>query len=251
MAGGRVRHLTRVLLSGVLVAGVTATAGWTGIAVADPSRQGGNADNAKACHKDGWRDLVRSDGSAFASEGQCVSYAAQGGTLQEKQEEFTNVGPTLLDAVSPDRPPYVEGTDYQVVPGSGSGDVTARLVPIDIRLAPSASAAGNPQPVDASTSGCEQADYDAAGFPPGGVALLQRGTCSLDTKVALASANGATAVVIFNEGQAPDRTTFDFGSVARVGIPVLSTSYAVGYELYQVARAGVVNIHVVTNTQYS
>lgn len=250
MAAARVRHLTGVLLLAVLVAAVAAT-GWTGTAVADPSKKGGNSENAKACHKGGWEGLVRSDGSAFASEEECVSYAAQGGTLQEKQEEFTNVGPTLLDLVSPDRPPYVEGTDYQVMPGSGSGDVTARLVPIDITLAPGADATNNPQPVDTSSSGCEQADYDAAGFQPGDVALIQRGTCSLDSKVNVAIANGATVVVIFNEGQAPDRTTFDFGPVVRVGIPVLSTSYAVAYELYQLTQAGPVTIHVVTNTQYS
>ena len=162
--------------------------------------------------------------------------------------EFTNVGPTLFDLVSPDRPPYVEGTDYRVMSGSGSGDVTAEVVPIDITLAPGADATNNPQPVDTSTSGCEQADYDAAGFQAGDIALIQRGTCTFVSKVALAIENGASAVIMFNEGQAPNRTTHQFGSVGPVGIPVLSTEYSVGFELYNLTQAGTVTAHVVTNT---
>ncbi len=162
---------------------------------------------------------------------------------------FTNVGPTLLDLVQPDRPPYVEGVDYRVMSGSGSGDVTARLVPIDITLHPAATPASNPNPQDTSTSGCEQADYDAAGFQAGDVALIQRGTCTFVSKVNLAIANGASAVVMFNEGQAPNRTTFAFGAVGPVPIPVVSTTYAVGYELYNLTQAASpVTIHVVTNT---
>jgi hypothetical protein len=44
---------------------------------------GGNSANAKLCQKGGWQTLVRSDGSSFANQGACVSYAAQGGTLVE------------------------------------------------------------------------------------------------------------------------------------------------------------------------
>lgn len=42
---------------------------------------GGNSANAKLCQKGGWMSLFRQDGSPFASEEDCVSYAAQGGTL--------------------------------------------------------------------------------------------------------------------------------------------------------------------------
>jgi hypothetical protein len=45
------------------------------------SAGGGNSEAAKLCQKGGWQNLFRSDGSAFADEGACVSYAAQGGTL--------------------------------------------------------------------------------------------------------------------------------------------------------------------------
>ena len=42
---------------------------------------GGNSANAKLCQKGGWQTLYRSDGSSFAKDGECVSYAAHGGTL--------------------------------------------------------------------------------------------------------------------------------------------------------------------------
>ncbi len=43
---------------------------------------------------------------------------------------FTDIGPTVLDLVTPDQPPFVEGTDFAVLPGSGSGNVTAQMVPV-------------------------------------------------------------------------------------------------------------------------
>lgn len=42
---------------------------------------GGNSADAKKCQKGGWKSLVRSDRTPFANEGDCVSYAAKGGTL--------------------------------------------------------------------------------------------------------------------------------------------------------------------------
>lgn len=159
--------------------------------------------------------------------------------------QFTNVGPTLLDLVSPDVPPYAEGTDFRVMSGSGSGDVTGRLVPLDIVIGGTGNI--NTNPVDTSTSGCQQADYDAAGFRAGDIALIQRGTCTFVSKVALAVENGASAVVMFNEGQS-GRTTFAFGSAGPVPIPVLSTTFAVGRQLFALTQAGPVTVHVVTNT---
>ncbi len=164
--------------------------------------------------------------------------------------QFTNVGPTVLDVVTPDRAPFVESTDdvdndFQVLSGSGSGDVTAELVPIDIVFTEVGGV--NTNPIDTSTSGCEQADYDAAGFQPGDVALLQRGTCTFVAKIQLAIDNGASAIVLFNEGQA-GRTSAAFGSTGAVAIPVVSTTFAVGVELTNLTAAGTVTINVVTNT---
>ena len=44
----------------------------------------GNSANAKACQQGGYATLVRSDGTAFATEEACTSYAALGGVLQPK-----------------------------------------------------------------------------------------------------------------------------------------------------------------------
>jgi hypothetical protein len=45
---------------------------------------GGNSDAAKACQNGGWQNLVRQDGTGFSNQGDCVSYAAQGGVLKAK-----------------------------------------------------------------------------------------------------------------------------------------------------------------------
>jgi hypothetical protein len=45
---------------------------------------GGNAANAKKCQKGGYTSYVRSDGTSFASQDECTSYAAGGGTLTLK-----------------------------------------------------------------------------------------------------------------------------------------------------------------------
>jgi hypothetical protein len=52
-----------------------------GTGVASATAGGGNSANAKACQQDGWKNLVRTDGTSFTNQGACVSYAAQGGTL--------------------------------------------------------------------------------------------------------------------------------------------------------------------------
>jgi parallel beta-helix repeat protein len=163
---------------------------------------------------------------------------------------FTNIGPTFFDVISPSLTAYVEDTDYQVMSGSGSGNVTARLVPINIALAPTATILTNSNAPNTSTSGCQGADYDAAGFQQGDVALLQRGTCTFDIKILNALNHGASAVVLFNEGQLPERVTLSFGVLGSVGnsIPVLSTTYGVGFELYELTRAGPVTVQIITKT---
>jgi hypothetical protein len=45
------------------------------------AKNGGNSANAKICQKGGWEYYTTSDGTFFASEDDCTSYAAQGGTL--------------------------------------------------------------------------------------------------------------------------------------------------------------------------
>ena len=72
--------------------------------------------------------------------------------------------------------------------GTGEGDVTAAVVPVDVNLAGDR----------ANTSGCEAADF--AGFPVGSIALVQRGTCAFAVKAINAEAAGAAGVIIFNQG---------------------------------------------------
>jgi len=51
------------------------------LALASSAGAAGNSGNAKSCQKDGWKTLARADNTAFKSQGECVSYATQGGTL--------------------------------------------------------------------------------------------------------------------------------------------------------------------------
>mgnify|MGYP003693934213 CR=1 FL=1 len=84
-------------------------------------------------------------------------------------------------------------------------------------------------PTPSSASGCSASDF--AGFVAGNIALIQRGTCTFAQKVANAEAAGASAAVIFNEGN-PGRTSLFSGSLAGTEhIPVIFTSYAVGTQL--------------------
>ena len=47
----------------------------------EPTSGPGNSDAAKACQQGGYANLVGADGTQFANAGECVSYAARGGTL--------------------------------------------------------------------------------------------------------------------------------------------------------------------------
>lgn len=135
--------------------------------------------------------------------------------------EFEQVGAATLARTAPTAHDYAEGDDFLVMQFSGSGDVTAAVQPVDLSL----------DDVGASTSGCETADF--AGFPAGSVALIQRGTCTFDDKVANAQAAGAAAVIVMNQGT-EGRTGVVDGYVADdapVEVPVLGTSFEIGMEL--------------------
>jgi Zn-dependent M28 family amino/carboxypeptidase len=138
------------------------------------------------------------------------------------------------------------------------GTVRAAVVPVDINLVP-------PR---ASTSGCDGAFTEAAvgqpltadpagpndfaGFPMGAIALIQRGGCSFALKVANAQAAGAAAVIVFNQGNTPDRSGLlvnvtavpPAGSVVAITIPHVGASFDTGAVLAQpgtTATVAVVN----------
>ena len=110
--------------------------------------------------------------------------------------------------------------------GTGEGDVTGSVIPVDINLA------GN----RANSSGCEAADFAGLDFSGStDVALMQRGTCSFSVKAQNAQDAGAEAVVLFNQGDpgAGDR----FGPLnptlapLTLDIPVVGTTFAAGEAL--------------------
>jgi hypothetical protein len=83
-----------------------------------------------------------------------------------------------------------------------------------------------------ATSGCEASDF--AGFAPGSIALLARGTCTFQQKAANALAAGAVAVVIYNN--VPGLNCGNL--IGPTSIPVLGTTQAVGLELRNGVLAG-------------
>jgi Zn-dependent M28 family amino/carboxypeptidase len=126
--------------------------------------------------------------------------------------------------------PHTYTTDeFQTMDYSGSGDVTGKIVPVDVTVPMDPKASPS-----TSNSGCEAADF--AGFPAGSIALVQRGTCNFVVKVNNAKAAGATAVIVFNEGQ-PGRDGVVAGTLGEpVTIPAVGTSYALGAELVGMYR---------------
>ncbi|HEX2180537.1 MAG TPA: M28 family metallopeptidase [Actinomycetota bacterium] len=145
--------------------------------------------------------------------------------------EFLLVGdgsPPILERLTPPGQSFTDGTDFDSMTYSGSGDTTAGVWAVDLVV---------PSPFDnASTSGCDAADF--AGFAAGSIALLQRGTCNFSVKADNAAAAGASGVIIFNEGN-PGRTGVIDGTLSPPlrSLPVVGTTFAVGDNL----RNGVQN----------
>jgi Zn-dependent M28 family amino/carboxypeptidase len=125
--------------------------------------------------------------------------------------------PAVLERVLPN--PTTYETDRFI--GTGSADVTASVTPVDINLFGDRS----------NTSGCEAADF--AGFPAGSIALIQRGTCFSAVKAENAQAAGASAVIIFNQGNTAERSGLINGTLDPfiANIPVVDVSFATGEAL--------------------
>ena len=155
---------------------------------------------------------------------------------------FLYFPPALLQQLTPVNVVHETG----VFTASGFGDVTANVVPVDINLTP-------PR---ANTSGCDGAYTEAAvgaaivadpagpddfaGFPAGSIALTQRGGCSFALKAYNAQAAGASAMILFNQGNDPTREGLIVGTLVvaagtpgPVTIPVVGASFASGVSLAQ------------------
>jgi Zn-dependent M28 family amino/carboxypeptidase len=146
--------------------------------------------------------------------------------------------------------------------GSADGDVTGDVIPVDINLVP-------PR---ANTSGCDGAYAEASvgaplladpggpddftGFTEGAIALIQRGGCSFALKAYNAQAAGAAGVIIFNQGDTPDREAAFIGNAAapnaddlgELMIPVLGASFQDGSALAQPGSTARVFVELTTFT---
>ena len=145
---------------------------------------------------------------------------------------FVFVPPPILQQLTPINATYETGA----FTGTGYGEVTGNVIPVDINLVP-------PR---ASTSACEAADFAGLDFSgPADIALIQRGTCTFAVKALNAEAAGAEAVVIFNQGDTPLRTDLIIGTLGGtnvVAIPVVGGSYANGEALAQPGSTAHINV---------
>lgn len=119
---------------------------------------------------------------------------------------------------------------YEAVPvgGSTEGEVTGTVIPVDINLAGDR----------ANTSGCDVGDFTGLDFSgPNDIALIQRNFCVFAGMVERAEQAGAEAVIIFNQGNTPDREGVLLGTALFEGfvpsIPVVGASFATGVALAQ------------------
>ncbi len=151
--------------------------------------------------------------------------------------EFTFVPPATLAQLTPISATYEPGA----FTGSGSGEVTGQVIPVDLALAP-------PQ---ASTSACEVGDFAGLDFSgPADIALVQRGTCFFSEKAVNAEAAGAEAVIIFNQGNSPDRSgpltgnasSLPDGSPSNLTVPVVGASFDEGVALSQPGSTAYVDV---------
>ena len=166
--------------------------------------------------------------------------------------EITFNFPAELRQLTPVEAEYETG----VFTGSGDGTVEGRVIPVDINLTGDR----------ASTSGCEAADFAGLDFSgPADIALVQRGTCFFGTKAYYAEQAGAEAVIIFNQGNTPDREGLIVADATSVdppipgapgpvthGIPVVGASFADGVALAEEGSTAFVKVlPAETRTDYN
>jgi Zn-dependent M28 family amino/carboxypeptidase len=153
--------------------------------------------------------------------------------------EITFNFPAELRQLTPDEAEYETG----IFTGSGSGEVEGGVIPVDINL----------EGDRASTSGCEAEDFAGHDFTgPADIALIQRGTCTFGLKAQNADQAGAEAVIVFNQGDTPEREALFIGSAtsldlegtmpAEYDIPVVGASFADGVALAEESSTAYVNV---------
>jgi hypothetical protein len=112
-------HRTATRAAGVACITVAVSMLAAGPAPAKPAPPGpGNSPAAQACKKGGWQNLVTSTGQTFASEPECTSYAAGGGTLMPKPPPDPCAGGGYLDLYRQDGTPFATAADCASYSGS-------------------------------------------------------------------------------------------------------------------------------------
>jgi Zn-dependent M28 family amino/carboxypeptidase len=162
---------------------------------------------------------------------------AAGWDVATDEVDITFNFPAVLDQLEPVAAEYETG----VFTGSGNGTVTGNVVPVDLAFG-----LGN-----TSSSGCDASDFAGLDFSgPADIALTQRGTCNFSVKAVNAQAAGAEAVVIFNQGNTPDRgglivgtaAALPDGSPSNLTVPVVGASYDAGVALSQAGSTAFVQV---------
>lgn len=140
-----------------------------------------------------------------------------------------DLSPPELKQVGPEQQDFLAGVDFLSMSFSGMRELTGNVHAVDLKI-PSL------RPND-SNSACEPEDF--ANFKPGDIALIQRGSCSFNSKVEHAKKAGALAVIIFNEGN-EGRTELFSSRLDELSadFPVLSARYSVGEKLYNQKASG-------------
>ena len=194
-------------------------------------------------HQQVWQDIAdANDDNRFAGlPGHALSAEYVYDLLEEAGYEvsyqefsypaFVEITDSELQQTAPNTADYVRGEDFAIQSYSGSGDVSASVTPVDLDLG-----------IDnTSTSGCEAEDF--VDFPAGNIALTQRGACAFRTKAEQAEAAGASAVIVFNQGDSEDPSRNELfggtlGAETITTIPVLSMSYDLGVTLSELSEEG-------------
>jgi Zn-dependent M28 family amino/carboxypeptidase len=156
---------------------------------------------------------------------------AAGWEVELDQFDFLFTPPSVLQQLTPVTATYETGA----YTGTGFGEVTGQVIPVDINLVP-------PR---ASTSGCEASDFAGLDFSGAAdIALIQRGTCTFAVKALNAEAAGAEAVIIFNQGNTDLRLGLIVGTLDpfTVSIPVVGGSFANGEALSQVGSTAFIRV---------
>ncbi len=137
---------------------------------------------------------------------------------------------------------YSDGVNISTMDFSGSGTVSGVVQGVNDNIVPLPVG----QPDSTSNAGCEDADF--AGFT-GDIALIQRGTCFFFEKIENAVEAGAVAVIIFNEGNSPERSGIDFGQASvPQDVPVIEMSAEAGAALVTFIEAEAAESRQVTLT---